>query len=227
MTFETALQTTPSTHEISPALVKPLLRGHFHQAAFFVAVGASAVLLAEAAKTNAIGAIFIYSLGLCGMLGISALYHRPQWGHVGRLWMKRLDHAAIFLMIAGTGTPVALLGVPGPSGEKLRNIFWGVAVIGILQSLFWVKAPKWASALLYVGMGWLALPYLAELKTALGSAGLVFLLAGGIVYTVGAVIYALKRPNPWPQVFGYHEIFHLLVVIAAVLHFCCVYRLLV
>jgi hemolysin III len=207
--------------------VKPLLRGHFHQAAFFVAVGACAVLLAEAAKTNAVGAIFIYSLGLCGMLGISALYHRPQWGHAGRLWMKRLDHAAIFLMIAGTGTPVALLGVPGSSGEKLRNIFWGVAVLGILQSLFWVKAPKWVSALLYVGMGWLALPYLAELKTALGSAGLAFLLAGGIVYTVGAVIYALKRPNPWPHVFGYHEIFHLLVVVAAVLHFCCVYRLLV
>jgi hemolysin III len=207
-------------------VLKPLLRGHFHQAAFFIALGACAMLLAQASNSDALGAIIVYSLCLCGLLGISALYHRPQWQPNARMWMKRLDHAAIFLLIAGTGTPLALLGIPGPTGEKLRNIFWLVAVVGIFQSLFWVKAPKWVSAVLYVGMGWLALPYLTELKSALGSNGIALLVAGGVVYTVGAVIYAMKKPNPWPVVFGYHEIFHVLVVVAAAFHFVCIYLML-
>jgi len=129
-------------------------------------------------------------------------------------------------MIAGTGTPLSLLGLPGADGRTLMLYFWLAAGLGVIQCLFWVNAPKWISAILYVVVGWLALPYLSEFKSTLGVVSVALLLAGGIVYTVGALVYAFKRPNPWPKVFGYHEIFHVLVIVAAVLHFIVVYRLL-
>jgi hemolysin III len=203
-------------------LEKPLLRGHFHQAAFFIALGASAMLTSQAKDSRTLFSILIYSICLCGLLGISALYHRPQWGVKMRLWMKRMDHAAIFLLIAGTGTPISMLGLPPDQGSRLLVIFWAAALVGVFQSLFWVRAPKWVSAILYVVMGWLAVPYLSALKEVLGTSGVTLLLVGGIVYTLGAVIYATKKPNPWPAVFGYHEIFHILVVIAAALHFIAI-----
>ena len=217
------MQTTATT---SLSLSKPLLRGHFHQAAFFFALGACALLLAKTHDTRSLLATLIYSLGLTALFGISALYHRPQWNPAARMWMKRLDHAAIFIMIAGTGTPLSLLGLPGADGRTLMLYFWLAAGLGVIQCLFWVNAPKWISAILYVVVGWLALPYLSEFKSTLGVVSVALLLAGGIVYTVGALVYAFKRPNPWPKVFGYHEIFHVLVIIAAVLHFIVVYRLL-
>ena len=210
--------------EKSP-LVKPLLRGHFHQAAFFFALGACAMLIAGSRDVTTLIATVVYSLGLVTLFGVSALYHRPQWAPGPRTWMKRLDHAAIFVMIAGTGTPICLLALSQSSGYQFLVILWSAAALGVVQSLFWVKAPKWLSAILYVGMGWLAVPYISEMKAALGLNSVILLLAGGVAYTIGALVYALKRPNPWPRVFGYHEIFHVIVIVAAVLHFLVIAQL--
>lgn len=201
------------------AITKPLLRGHFHQAAFFFALGACAMLIAASHEARALTANIIYSLSLCGLFGISALYHRPQWKPEARMWMRRLDHAAIFVLIAGTGTPICLLAIPGEAGDRLLTIVWAAAAVGVTQSLFWVKAPKWLAAILYIIMGWLAVPYMPEIKNALGPGSVWALMIGGIIYTAGALVYALKRPNPAPLVFGYHEVFHLLVIVAAAFHF--------
>lgn len=141
------------------------------------------------------------------------------------MWMRRMDHAAIFVMIAGTGTPLCLLAMPEPYGKNLLVVFWAAAAVGIVQSLFWVKAPKAISAILYLIMGWLALPYLPQMNMALGTVSVSLIVAGGIVYSIGALIYALKRPDPIPHIFGYHEIFHLLVIVAAALHFIVIARL--
>lgn len=202
-----------------PQIVKPLLRGHFHQAAFFFALGACAMLIAQSHNAREAIAMVIYSLSVVTLFGISALYHRPQWSPGPRAWMRRLDHAAIFIMIAGTGTPLCLLALQEPAGTNLLTIIWTAALIGIIQSVFWVNAPKWLAAILYVVMGWLAFPYLPELNAALGTTNVVLILVGGVIYTLGALVYAFKKPNPWPKVFGYHEIFHLMVIIAAVFHF--------
>ncbi|MFN7729254.1 MAG: PAQR family membrane homeostasis protein TrhA [Bdellovibrio sp.] len=206
-------------------IVKPLLRGHFHQAAFFIAVGACSMLIANATGPLAIAATIIYSISLMGLLGISALYHRPQWQPHQRMWMRRLDHAAIFMLIAGTCTPLCLKMTPIQSGQTLLIMVWIAAGAGILQSLFWVNAPKWLAALLYIIVGWLAAPYLPELSQLIGTSGVALLMIGGVIYTIGAVVYALKKPNPFPKVFGYHEIFHLLVVIAAIFHFIVIVQI--
>lgn len=213
--------TSPST-----PIQKPFLRGHFHQAAFFFAFGACAMLLAKTQDGKSFFALLIYSLSLMTLFGVSALYHRIQWKPAERMWMRRLDHAAIFILIAGTGTPIFLLGLPTESSHKLLFLTWTATSIGILQSLFWPQAPKWISAILYITTGWLIVPYLSELKQALGDTSAIFLLIGGVIYTLGAIIYASHRPNPFPKFFGYHEIFHLLVVLAAFFHFMTVYRLL-
>ncbi len=207
-------------------LTKPLLRGHFHQAAFFFAFGACSMLLTKTDDLRSFIALLIYSTSLMTLLGVSALYHRIQWKPEERIWMRRLDHAAIFILIAGTGTPIFMLGLPAEASHKLLILTWSVASVGILQSLFWPQAPKWISALLYIFAGWIIVPYLPELNQALGSLSVLFLFIGGVIYTLGAVIYASHKPNPWPKVFGYHEIFHLLVVVAAFFHFLTIYRLL-
>lgn len=173
---------------------------------------------------HSIGAL-IYSFSLVSLLGMSALYHRPQWGTKARLWMRRLDHSAIFVLIAGTFTPIGMLALPEKTGNKLLLIIWLFAAFGILKSLFWVQAPKWFSAAIYVVMGWIAFPYLPELSSQLQFGSLFLIYLGGVIYTLGAVVYAMKRPNPWPTVFGYHEIFHLMVAIAATCHFMVVFRL--
>jgi hemolysin III len=204
---------------------KPLLRGHFHQAGFFVALGASGVLIATANGLYARLVCLVYGLSLCTMFAISGLYHRINWQPTARAWWRRLDHSAIFLLIAGTGTPISLLGMNGESGRQLLWIFWSLAIVGIFKELFWARSPKWVAAVFYIIMGWAGAPYLSEMNQTLGSTNIGILLAGGVLYTVGAVIYATKKPNPYPNVFGYHEIFHLLVMIAALLHFIVVYQL--
>ncbi|WP_347356772.1 hemolysin III family protein [Bdellovibrio sp.] len=208
----------------SPALVKPFLRGHFHQGAFYFALGACAMLIAGCKTSLEFVAMTIYSVGLVTLFGVSSLYHRINWKENSRLWMKRMDHAAIFIMIAATGTPLGLLALKD-SGQKFLIVIWVAAFLGVIQSLFWVKAPKWLSAVLYVAMGWLASPYISEIKAAVGFPSLILILIGGLVYTLGAVIYAVKKPNPWPKTFGYHEIFHILTIVAATLHFIAIVML--
>ncbi len=205
--------------------LKPLLRGHFHQAAFFFALGACVMLLANTANGQAFLTAFVYSISLVAMFGISALYHRKSWNDKGRMFMRRLDHAAIFVLIAGSATPIFILAVGGAEGHKLAFGIWASAMVGVGQAVLWTRAPKVVSIGLYIFCGWYAAPYMPEIGAKLGSGSVALLLAGGLVYTVGALIYGFKRPNLVPHVFGYHELFHLLVIIAATLHFIVVVRL--
>ncbi len=164
-------------------------------------------------------AMGVYLSCLTALFGISAAYHRPTWQPKARAWMRRLDHAGIYLQIAGTYTPICLLAIGGEAGRRLLWLGWIGAAVGIVKSLFWVHAPKPLSALLYVGLGWLVVGEWTALRAALSLQNLVLLFAGGVMYTLGAAIYSLKRPDPWPATFGYHEIFHTLVVAAAACHF--------
>ncbi|MBT4763178.1 MAG: hemolysin III [Bdellovibrionaceae bacterium] len=204
---------------------KPLLRGYFHQEAFYTALGACILLMAKSSNNMSLIASIIYSIGLLMMLGVSAIYHRPHWEPKPRAFLKRLDHAAIFVLIASTATPLFLLTISAKSGNQFIIVMWAVALLGILQSIFWIKAPKFLSAAFYVGMGWITFPYLSELKVSLGSTNLWLIISGGITYTAGAVFYALKKPNLWPRIFGYHEVFHIFTIIGAILHFIVIYQL--
>lgn len=204
---------------------KPLLRGYLHQEAFFIALGACALLIAKSSHSVTLAAAIVYSLGLLSMLGVSSIYHRIHWEPKSRAFLKRLDHSAIFVQIAGTFTPICLLALGQKEGNFLLYLIWTVAVIGILQSIFWVKAPKLVTAIFYVTMGWLALPYVSDLSSSLGQTKVTLIVAGGIVYTVGSVFYAAKRPQIIPGVFGYHELFHFFTIIGALLHFVVIYQL--
>lgn len=203
---------------------KPFLRGHLHQAAFFMALGACTLLILKS-QPLAKNATIIYSFSLISLLGISALYHRINWNPKTRMIMRRLDHAAIYLLIAGTMTPICLLAMAQKQGKNLLIIAWIVSSIGILLSLLFPKKPKWLNATLCISAGFVIVPYLTDLAHALGNLNLSFILAGGLAYITGAVIYALKKPNFFPKVFGYHEIFHFLVVIGASSHFVVIFSL--
>lgn len=210
--------TTPVTR------VKPLLRGVSHEIAFFVALGAAAWLVTAASTPRARLATAIYGISLAALFGISALYHRPMWAPAPRARMRRLDHAAIFLLVAGTYTPICVLAL-GDQGPAILVAVWVGAVLGIFQAVFWIRAPRWFTALLYVALGWIVIAALPALVAAIGYGGLAWLVGGGGLYTLGAVIYATKRPDPFPRVFGYHEVFHALVIAAAVSHFVVVARI--
>jgi hemolysin III len=211
------------THSLLP--VKPLLRGHFHQAMFFTALGACLPLILSCESTLEFIAILVYTICVLVMFGVSTLYHRITWSPVRRALWRKLDHAGIYLMIAGTATPIALLGMDAISGKKFLITIWIAAFIGILQSVFFVNLPKYISALIYLGTGMLVLPYLPELKNSIGPVNSWFILAGGIVYGLGALSYGLKKPILYPRVFSYHEVFHLFVNLGAVLHFVVIYSL--
>lgn len=205
---------------------KPFLRGHFHQAAFFMALGACTLLVIKSFETLAFWATLIYSLSLVSLLGISALYHRINWGPRIRMVMRRLDHAAIYFLIAGTMTPICLLTLPQTSGRNLLIIGWIVAVAGMLLSTVFTHTPKWLNALLYIIAGLMVVPFLPEMAANLGPVNLGLIISGGVVYVLGALAYALKKPDFYPHVFGYHEVFHILVIVGAALHFTVIYSLL-
>ena len=206
---------------------KPALRGHFHQAMFFVVLGAGVPLV-----YNSQGLPIRISVGIyvaCALLtfGISALYHRITWSPEKRAIWRRLDHAGIYLMIAGTFTPVAMLGLSADSARACLITIWVVAFAGILQSIFFVDIPKMFSAVIYLVAGYLFVPYMGELQQTIGSAKVWLLVAGGVAYTLGALCYALKRPVLDPRWFGYHEVFHILVNVGAILHFFAINDLVV
>lgn len=202
-----------------PALVKPRLRGVSHQYAFALAalLGAGLVLLAEGARAR-VGAS-VYAAGVCGLFGVSALYHRGSWSPAATRWMRRADHSMIFCFIAASYTPFALLVLHGNLALALLVVVWSGALAGILLKFVWLDAPDWLNAALYVLLGWTAVAVAPALYGALGPLRMGLLALGGVLYTAGAVIYARKRPDPVPAVFGYHEVFHLLVIAAAAMHF--------
>jgi hemolysin III len=194
--------------------VPPRFRGVLHQTAFFVAVAAGVVVSAsaEGARTTVAAAVFTGSVAL--MLGASALYHRVTWSPRVRPWIRRLDHAGIYLLIAGTYTPVGLLTLEGALRTVVLAIVWTGAAAAIVLKFAWVTAPKWLSAVIGIALGWVGVLAVPQLVDHAGVAAFALLLAGGLAYTLGALVYALKRPNPAPAVFGYHEVFHALTLVA-------------
>ncbi|MGI8512037.1 MAG: PAQR family membrane homeostasis protein TrhA [Solirubrobacteraceae bacterium] len=203
--------------------VKPRLRGVSHQWAFFVSLGLGCALVIAAPSGRGTLAATIYALSVAGLFGTSALYHRHDWASArARAWMRRLDHSMIFVLIAGTYTPFALLTLDGNIATAILIAVWSGAAGGILLQLVWVHSPKWLSACTYVMLGWVAVAAFPEMYDALGITAMALVALGGLLYTVGAVVYARGRPDPVPTVFGYHEIFHVLVIVAAALQYAVV-----
>ena len=208
----------PSREELVKR-VKPKLRGYVHQWGFCVAVVLGVLLAVFARGAVARTAAIIYAVSLAGLLGTSALYHRVTWTEKARMRMRKLDHSMIFVLIAGTTTPIALLAVKGTLGIVLLSLVWGVALAGTIMNVAWIGAPKPLSAAIYVVAGMLGVIAVGQLAGTVGLIAVGGLALGGLFYVVGAIIYAAERPDPFPTVFGYHEIFHVLVVIAAAIHF--------
>ncbi len=201
---------------------KPKLRGVFHQWAFFVSLGAGTALILLANGSTATIAAAIYAFSLSGLLGVSALYHRVTWSPDARRWMRRLDHTMIFVLIAGTYTPFALLVLHGDLARFVLVAVWVMAGAGAVLNLIWRDAPKGVTAAVYISTGWIAILAFPQLWSGLGPVGFGLVVLGGVLYTVGAVVYARKKPDPKPAVFGYHEIFHLLVIAAAACDFAAI-----
>ena len=204
------------------AIPKPRLRGVSHQWAFFVSLVAGAALVIFAPEGKATLAAAVYAASLSALLGVSALYHRVDWKPVARRWMRRLDHTMIFFLIAGTYTPFALLVLHGTIAQIVLIAVWACAVAGIILNLAWWNAPKPVTAGVYLSTGWIALLAFPQMWEGLGPLGFGLVAAGGVLYTAGAIVYARKKPDPNPEVFGYHEIFHLLVIAAAACQFAAV-----
>jgi len=197
-----------------PLKVKPRLRGVLHEAAFFVALVVGVLLVIYADGTRASVAAAVFAGSVVAMLGASALYHRVTWSVRARPWMRRLDHAGIYLLIAGTYTPVGLLTLRGTLREVVLAVVWVGAAAAILMKFVWVGAPKWLSAVTGIVLGWAGVAAMPQVARHAGVAAVVLLGVGGLAYTVGAVVYARRRPDPVPAVFGYHELFHALTLVA-------------
>jgi hemolysin III len=168
-------------------------------------------------------AMACYGVGLAACLGTSALYHRGHWSPATRGLLGRIDHSMIFLLVAGTYTPVCLLVLRGTTAHLVLGIVWVGGALGAAMAMLWPHPPAWAEVTPYIVVGWSAVIGLPQLAAGLGWGGLSLLMLGGLLYTVGAIIYGLERPDPFPSVFGYHEIFHALVVLAAAAHCVAVY----
>jgi hemolysin III len=209
---------------VSPdPFLKPRMRGVLHQWAFPASLAAGAGLVLEAGSARARVATLIYAFSVAGLLGTSALYHRIDWRTpAARRWMRRLDHTMIFVLIAGSYTPFALLILHGTLGIAILVAMWSAALAGAVFKLLWIDAPGWLVAASYIVIGWVAVIAMPDLTASLGVVPVGGLALGGVLYSVGAVIYALKRPDPVPAVFGYHEVFHLLILIAAALQYTVV-----
>lgn len=200
-----------------PTEVRPTWRGWIHAGTFPLAIVLGIVLisLAHGAPAKISSAIFVLSSLL--LFGNSALYHRFNWNPRTKKILKRIDHANIFLLIAGSYTPITVLALPEPKATVLLWLIWGGAGLGILFRVFWIGAPRWLYVPLYVALGWGALAYIADFFAA-NAFMMTLILVGGLLYSVGAVIYGLKRPNPFPGKFGFHEIFHTLTLLAFLCH---------
>jgi hemolysin III len=193
-----------------------------HQYAFFASLLAGFSLVATAPTPSARLAAAVFAASVAAMLGVSAVYHRVTWRPRPRAWMARVDHATIYLLIAGTYTPYALLALAGPWRVGVLAVVWSGAAAAIALKFAWVDAPKALAAALGVALGWAGVVALPQLVKEVGAAATVLVLAGGVLYTAGAVVYALRRPDPLPAVFGYHELFHAFVVAGVACHYVSV-----
>lgn len=203
--------------EAAPAEVKPTWRGWIHAATFPVAIFTGIILVFAAEGTAATWANVVFMASSLLLFGNSALYHRFNWGPRTKAVLKRIDHANILLLIAGTYTPLAVLALPPGQGSLLLIVVWTGALLGILFRVFWIGAPRWLYVALYLALGWAAVMYMGDLFRA-NPTMMVLVIVGGLLYTGGAIVYAMKRPNPWPGHFGFHEIFHVCTVLAFLCH---------
>ena len=201
---------------------RPRLRGVFHLYAFFIALVLGGLLIASAATTKERVAAGVFGVAVVCMFGASALHHRVTWRERGYRWSRRIDHAGVYLMIAGTYTPFGLLVLSGGWRIAVLAVVWGGAAVAILLKFLWVDAPKWLAAAIAIALGWVAVIVFPQLVHGVGWSGTTLVLTGGLLYTAGGLVYALRRPDPLPAVFGYHEIFHVLVVAAVALQYSVV-----
>ena len=202
--------------------VKPHLRGWLHAGTFPLSVVAGIVLVVLAEGTREIVATAVYSGSVALLFGVSALYHRGQWSPRTAILLKRLDHSNIFLIIAGTYTPFSVLLLDRSTGGTLLWLVWSAAVGGVAFRVLWVGAPRWLYTPVYIALGWVAVFYLGDLLRSGGPAIVTLMVVGGILYSIGGVVYALKRPNPSPRWFGFHEVFHACTLAAYVVHYIAV-----
>lgn len=190
-----------------------------------MATGATLIALAAGTvSARAALAIAVYSASVSGLFGISALYHRRSWlNRRTAYWINRLDHSMIFVFIAGSYTPFATLAMPPGTGTLVLVVVWGGALAGVTMKLAWPHAPRWLGVPIYLALGWVAVFVMTDLLQAAGPAALVLLVVGGALYSLGALVYALKWPDPWPSTFGFHEFFHAATVLAAICHYVAVW----
>jgi hemolysin III len=201
---------------------RPLLRGVLHQAALAVAVAVGVVFVAETDGSRRTVAAAVFAGSAVTMLALSASYHRITWSPRARLRMRRVDHAGIYILIAGTYTPVGLLALHGTLQKVVLAVVWAGAAVAIVLKVAWVHAPKWLSAAIAIGLGWVGVAAIPQLVRADGVAPVVLIAAGGLAYTIGGVVYARRRPDPIPDVFGYHELFHALTLVGLALQYAAI-----
>lgn len=194
--------------------IKPHLRGWLHLVSAPLSLAASIVLTVLAPTTGTRWASAVYLVTSLLLFAISATYHRLYWSPSWEKFWRRLDHSNIFLLIAGTYTPLCVALLPFEDARFILTLVWSVAGAGVVFSMFWPGAPRWLITLMYVGLGWVAIWYIPQLWEAGGPVSILLIAAGGVLYTIGAVVYALKKPNPWPKWFGFHEVFHSFTVLA-------------
>lgn len=189
--------------------------------AFYVTLVAGAALVALSREP----VTAVYVVLLAGMFGVSATLHRSDWGPRAFAWLRRADHSMIFACIAGTYTPICVLALDLSTGTRLLVFAWSAAGLGILRALLWPHAPRAITSILFVAVGWCAIGYLPEVAAALDAVAFALLMSGGALFTVGALVYGFRRPDPWPEVFGYHEVFHVLIVTGCACHFVAISRI--
>lgn len=221
--LESAAEAVSSTVEKAVDAIKPRLRGWVHTVTFPVALVASIVLVVLAPPVAGKVSCAIFGLSACLLFGTSAVYHRGNWSPRTAAILRRADHSNIFLIIAGTYTPLAVLLLPQKTATILLLIVWGGALLGLAARIIWLGAPRWVYVPIYIALGWVAVGYMPQFWITPSGPAIVWLVAiGGLAYTLGAVFYALKRPNPIPAWFGFHEIFHVLTVVGFGCHYAAI-----
>jgi hemolysin III len=212
---------------VADLIGRPRARGWIHLCSAAIAtVGGLALMSAAgiASSQKALLATLIYTITIVAMFSVSAMYHRTHWHNPAALkWMKRLDHSMIFLFIAGSYTPFALLAMPPRTGTEVLVIVWSGALAGVALKMWWPSAPRWVGVPLYLLLGYVAIAFAGSLLAGGGPVVIGLLIVGGVLYNVGAILYGLRWPNPWPHTFGYHEFFHAFTAVAAVSHYVAVW----
>ncbi|WP_415924140.1 PAQR family membrane homeostasis protein TrhA [Streptomyces sp. AK08-02] len=208
--------------ERAAAALKPRMRGWLHVGVFPLSLIGGLVLIAVSRSAAAVGACSVYAVSSCLLFGTSAVYHRGTWGPRGEAVLRRLDHANIFLIIAGTYTPLAVLLLPARQQPVLLTVVWAGALAGIAFRILWIGAPRWLYTPCYIVLGWVAVFYLPDFAHTGGTAVVVLVIVGGLLYTAGAVVYGLRRPDPSPAWFGFHEVFHALTIAAFTSHWTAI-----